>query len=522
MNHSFSPGGWRRSPSFWLVLATVLPTLLICLPLFYVALRARQAGIAGIATELLRKRTLQLLLNTVTLAVSVTVCSCVIGTTTAWLIERCDLPGRRLWRVTASLPLAIPAFVASYAWSSLGAIFQGMGGAVLILTLSSFPLVFLPAGAALRSMDPGLEDVSRSLGRGAWGTFLGAVLPQARPALGASALLVLTHMLAEFGALSLLHVQTFTTAIFASYELEFDSASAALQSAVLMALCLPTAWGEMRLRRGMRVARVGRGNARRLPLVPLGPVRWPLAAGFLLLASLSLGVPAATLGYWLAVGQSRGEGLTELGPAISGSLSLSLPGALIVVALALPLVFAVVRHDGRLVRFADRLPYVVHGLPGLVIALALVFLVIHYARPFYQTGAVVFLAYATLFLPLAQSALRASVELVPVRLEEISRGLGRSPLGAFLSVTVPNILPGIGAALALMVLEMMRELTATLMLAPTGVVTLATELWSHANDGAYAAAAPFAALLVLASALPVYALTRRSVPRSDLARYDLQ
>jgi iron(III) transport system permease protein len=121
-----------------------------------------------------------------------------------------------------------------------------------------------------------------------------------------------------------------------------------------------------------------------------------------------------------------------------------------------------------------------------------------------------------LFLPLAQSALRASAELVPPRLEEVARGLGRTPFGAFASIALPNILPGIGAALALMVLELMRELTATLILAPTGVVTLATEIWSHANDGQYAAAAPFAALLVLVSAAPVYLFTRRSMELYDL------
>jgi iron(III) transport system permease protein len=181
------------------------------------------------------------------------------------------------------------------------------------------------------------------------------------------------------------------------------------------------------------------------------------------------------------------------------------------------LVIGSVRYGGWFARLADRLPYVVHGLPGLVVALSLVFLSIHYARPLYQTAALLFVAYATLFLPLAQSALRASIELVPPRLEEMARSLGRTPLRAFLSITLPNILPGVGAALALMVLELMRELTATLMLAPTGVITLATEVWSHTNDGEFAAAAPFAALLVAVSAAPVYLFTRRQA----LDMYDL-
>ncbi len=508
-------GRRRQAPPLWLVLAAALPVAMFCLPLAYVALRAWQAGPAGIVGELLRPLTLSLLLNTLVLGLGVTAGACLIGTAAAWCVERCDLPGRRTWRVAICLPLAVPAFVSSYAWSSVSDAFEGMAGAIFILAIATYSLVALPVAAALRGMDPAFEDVSRSLGRGPWETFFRVVLPQARPALGVGALLVLTHMFAEFGALALLRVQTFTTAIFASYELQFDSASAALQSAVLMALCLPAAWGEMRLRARTHVARTGRGSARDLPLRRLGRLKLPVAAAFAALLVLALGVPFAMLLYWLAVGQSRGAGFADLAPALAGSLGLALPAAVIVVALALPLVLASSRHRGRLAALADRLPYVVHGLPGLVIALALVFLSIRYAQPLYQTAAVLFAAYAMLYLPLAQSALRASVELVPPRLEELARGLGRGPFAAFATVTLPNILPGVGAALALIALEVMRELTATLMLAPIGVTTLATEFWSHANDGEYAAAAPFAALLVAASALPVYVFVRRNADMAD-------
>jgi len=508
--------GIGRAPPLWLVLAALVPLALFGLPLTYIVLRSWEAGPASILSELMRERTLMLLTNTLILAFSVTAGSCLIGTAMAWLIERCDLPWRGWWRNVASLPLAVPAFVASFAWSSISSAFENMAGAIFILTISVYPLVFLPVSAALRSMDPAFEDVSRSLGRGAWGTFLGAVLPQAAPALGAGALLVLTHMLAEFGALSLLRVQTFTTAIFESYELQFDNAAAALQAAVLMLLCLPAAWGEMRLRRGLQVSRTGRGSARILPLLSLGRFRLAAVAAFCLLFVLSLGVPFGTLLYWLFVGQSRGLGSTDLLAAIAGSLGLSLPGAVIIVVLATPPVLASVRHGGWITNLSDRLPYVIHGLPGVVVALALVFLSIRYAPLVYQTSLVLFMAYVMLFMPVAQSALRASVELVPPRLEEVARGFGRRPMAAFFSVTFPNILPGVGAALALMVLELMRELTATLMLAPTGTVTLATEVWSHTNDGQYAAAAPFAALLVLVSAAPVYFFTRRSPEVYDL------
>ncbi|MFC5067854.1 ABC transporter permease [Flaviflagellibacter deserti] len=500
----------------WLLFAAAIPVFLICLPLAYVALRSGQAGPAGIIAELGRQRTLDLLLNTLVIALGVTVASSLIGVVGAWCIERSDLPGRKWWRIVVTLPLAVPAFVASYAWSSIDGAFESMPGAIFILTLSAYPLVLLPVAAALRSADPGFEDVSRSLGRGPWATFFGAVLPQIRPALAAGALLVLTHTLSEFGALALLRVQTFTTSIFASYELQFDNATAALQSAVLMALCLPAAYGEMRLRLKTQVARVGKGSRRHAPLAALGPIRWPVALALGALVVLALGVPTGTLVYWLRVGSSAGHGRGEIWDAIGGSFSLALPGAAIVVLFALPLVLASSRHGGRLAQIADRLPYIVHGLPGLVVALALVFLSIRFAHPLYQTVVLVFVAYTMMFLPLAQSALRGPVELAPARLEEMARGLGRSPFGAFASITLPAIAPGIGAALALLALELMRELTATLMLAPSGTVTLATAVWGHTTDGEYAAAAPFAALLVAASALPVYFFTRRTLELYEL------
>ncbi|MCX5495036.1 iron ABC transporter permease [Kaistia dalseonensis] len=514
------PGGvvparrrWRRvgRPSLLLILAALVPTVLIALPVVYVLIRSWDAGWSGIVAELLRPRTVLLFVNTTTLTVCVTLFSVLIGFAAAWCTERCDLPMPALWRVLCSLPLAMPAFVASFAWKSLGPEFQGLPGAILILTMESFPLVFLPAAAALRSMDPGMEEVSRSLGHGPWQSFVAIVVPRMLPALGGAALLVTAHMLSEFGALSLLRVQTFTTAIFQQYELQFDNASAAVLSAVLMLLCLPVAWAEMRLRKGARFAKVGRNTARRGSPVRLGRAKPLIMLVFVLLAIVSLGVPFGRLLYWLVKGVSAGRGLDAIVPALWGSLSLAIPGTLVTTLVALPLVLLALKSRGPIARLADRLPYIVHGLPGLVVALALVYIAIRVLPAVYQTSTLVFAAYAILFMPLAQSAIRASAELVPREIEEVARTLGRGPAAAFLSVTLPALAPGLGAALALVALELMRELTATLILAPTGVTTLATEVWSHTNDSAYAAAAPFAAMLVLISGVPVYFFTLRTL-----------
>ena len=500
----------RRRRLSWLPLAALVPVLLISLPLVYVAVRTAQAGLADVLAELLRLRTLQLLINTVALGAGVTLLTIGIGLGVAWCVERTDLPLRNFWRVAAALPLVLPAFVASYAWASIGTLFQNLGGAIMVLTLTSYPLVYLPVAAALRSTDPGFEDISRSLGAGPWQTFRRALLPQLMPALGGGALLVLTHMFAEFGALAFLRVQTFTTAIFESYELHFDSATAAALSIVLMLLCLPAAWLEMRLRGQRRIAHVGRGAVRQPHLVRLRG--WRLAgvlAAFALLGALSLGMPLGTLGYWLLTGSSAGGGHEALWPAIRGSITFATSGALLTSVLAIPLVLLAVRQRSKWAQAAERLPYIVHGLPGVVVALALVFLSLRLVPGIYQSLLVLLIAYAILYLPLAQSSLRGSIELLPPQIENVARSLGKRPLEVFFSFVLPNIAPGIAAALALMALQMVRELTATLMLAPTGTMTLATEVWSYTNDGEYAAAAPFAAMLVVLSIAPVWVFARR-------------
>ena len=498
-------------PPGWLILASLVPLLLVLLPVAYVGLRAYQAGPSGIVSDLFRPYTLNLLGNTLTLAVSVTLCAGIIATAAAWCTERCDLPGRRWWRLATALPLAMPAYVSSFAWSSFGPGFQEMRGAILILTLYSVPLVYLPVCAALRSLDPNFEDVARSLGHGRWRCFLRVVLPQIAPALGGSALLVAAHMLAEFGALSFLRVETFTTAIFDQYTGEFNNQAAALLSGVLMLICLPVAFGEARLRSRRRVARISRGSARAIQPIRLGWLK-PLALlGFAALTVLGFLVPLVTLGFWVWQGSSAGQGLLRVIPALVASLRYALPGAVLTTVLAVPLVIATTHFRGRLATLSDRLPYLVHALPGIVVALAAVSVTIRYAPAIYQSTFLVMLVYAVLFLPLAQSAVRASAELVPRELEDVARSLGKSRFRAFVLATLPNLAPGIGAALALISLQLMRELTATLLLAPAGVVTLATEFWNYTSDRAYGAAAPFAAVLVLISGIPVYIFTMRSL-----------
>lgn len=502
--------GSRRRTPFWLLLPVLLLALLASLPLLYVAAKAWDAGWHSAWQLLWRPYVFRLLGNTLWLMFGVTLLSALLGLALAWCVERSDLPARRFWNVVLCLPFAIPAFVSSFTWVSLSPMYEGLGGAILVMTMSKYPLVYLPVAATLRSIDPSLEESARMLGLSRRQVFLRVTLPLLRPTLAATGLLVALHMLVEFGALSILRYQTFTTAIYQEFELEFSNATAAMLSSVLLALCFLLLWLELRMRGRGRLVRTGQGSARRAERVRLGFGKWPLQTLLATLVLVGTGIPLVMLGYWLYEGSSASFPLMEIASTLLSSLSLAFGGALLSCLLALPVSILVVRYPGALARWTQRLPYLLQALPGLVIALSLVYFSLHYLPATYQTTGLLLVAYALLFMPLTQAPIRVALEKASPQLEEAARTLGQTPLMAFLRITLPIISPAIGAGFVLVFLDTMKELTATLVLGPTGLSTLATSVWVHTANLEYAAAAPYAALLILISGLPVYLLTTRA------------
>jgi iron(III) transport system permease protein len=403
----------------------------------------------------------------------------------------------------------VPAFVNSFGWVTwFGARVEGFAGALTIVTLSYFPLVYLPVAAALRGLDQALDESARALGHGPVRTFLRVTLPQLRPALFGGLLLVALHLLAEYGALELLRFPTFTVAIFEQYQSTFNGPAATMLAGVLVAICLGLLLLEVLMRGRARYARIGAGVTRRGTPIRLGRAT-PLAlAALAALLALALGVPLVSLGRWLVLSRTTAFPLAELATVTVRSLGLGLLGALVTTALALPVAWAAVRRRGLAATVIERSTYVGHTLPGIVVALALVTVSIRYARPIYQTTALLLLAYAILFLPLAVVSIRAALAQVPPALDEAARALGSRPLAVFWRVTLPLLARGLGAGGTLVFLAVLTELTATLLLAPTGTVTLASRFWSHTNDIAYGAAAPYAVLMILLSAPTTFLLTR--------------
>ena len=501
------PAAPRRRPRRLVGASAVVAALLI-LPLVFLLLKARQVGWAALSALLFRHLTGTLLWNTVRLSVVVTAASAVIGTATAWCIERTDLPGRRLWAVLVVIPLAIPDFVVSFGWVSVAPSLHGFGGAALVMTLAVYPLVYLPVAASFRGADPGQEEVARGLGLGRVRTFLRVTLAQARPAVLGGCLLVALALLAEYGAFEILRYQTFTTEIFTEFQVGDVPAACAL-SLVLVLLGLVVLTADGFGRGGGRTSRSGPQVARQRQPQRLGRATVPVLGGFVVLAGLALGVPFGTLVYWLVQGgRTTLPAAASLSSAAWHSTGYSAAAAALATIAALPVALLSVRHPGRLTTMLERSTFLVLALPGVVIALALVFFSERYAPYLYQHSALLIVAYAILFFPLALVAVRASVAQAPTGLEEMARGLGSKPWAVMWRVTFRLVAPGLAAAFCLVFLSAVTELTSTLILIPTGAQTLATQFWAYTTNLSYAAAAPYATLMVVIAVIPSFLLGR--------------
>lgn len=503
-----------------LALPALVTVALLLLPLAYLVLRASSSAQAW--RVLWRPTTVDLLVSTIVLVVAVTAASVAIGVTLAWLVTRTDLPGRRVWAVLATLPLVIPSYVAAFcllgAFGPRGLLQQLLGverlpeiygfwGALAALTLSTYPYVLLLVSSALRGLDPALEEAARGLGHTPSRVFRTVTLPALRPAIGAGALLVALYTLSDFGVVSLMRYDTLTRGIYLQYKSLFDRTPAAVLALVLVALTALVLYVEGRSR--LRTSRTSPGVARRQRPHRLGRWRWPALALCGTTVFAFLVVPATVLFYWLARGLDRAE--LPLREALNSVSASGLAAAAAALA-AIPVAILAQRHPARWTRLLERLSFAGNALPGIVIALSLVFFAANYASPIYQTLGLLVFAYVVRFFPQSLAGVESALASVPPRVEEASRSLGRGPARTALTVTVPLVRSGILAGAALVFLSAMKELPATLLLRPIGFETLATEIWKFTSVGAYSRAAVPALALILLSAPFLFLLSSRHQP----------
>jgi iron(III) transport system permease protein len=496
-----------------MVAAASLVAVLSLVPLGFIVWVTIQTGRDEVIALVFRKRVGELLINTVLLEVLTIPVCIVLAVTLAWLTERSNIPGARIWSWLSAAPLAVPAFVHSYAWISLAPGMRGLASGVFVSVLAYYPFLYLPVAAALRRLDPAIEDAAASLGLGPWRVFFRAVLPQLRLAICGGSLLIGLHLLAEYGLFVMIRFDTFATAIVDQFQSAYNSPAANMLGGVLVLSCLFLLGLEALIRGNERYARVGSGAARPVDCRRLGRLMPAAIALPTATAVLTIGVPMVTLGRWLVIGGAGVWRLDAVGPALSQTLALATVGGVVATLAAVPMAWLSVRAPGRLQRVLEACHYYVGSLPGVVVALALVSITVRLILPLYQTFATLIIAYVLLFLPRAMVGLRASIAQAPVELERAAMALGRSPARAVREITMRLAAPGAAASVALVALGITNELTATLMLSPNGTDTLATKFWSLTSEIDYVSAAPYALMMVILSlplTLLLYMQSRRT------------
>lgn len=470
-------------------------------------------------------RLVELLLGTLALTAAVTATSLSIGTLTAWLTTRTDLPGRRGWLIVAALPLVIPSYVAALTIvgaTGIGGLLSnifgvtiptpfGFLGAWLALSVFVSPMAHLIVVPALRRLDPASEEAARGLGAGIRRVFFTVTLPQLRPALVSAGLLVGLYTVSDFGAVSILRFDTFTRAIFTLYAGQIDRRPAAALSLILMGLALVILLAERRTRTRARYYGSRAPRPRKTVRLRRGGKTAGLAF-FSVYATLALALPAAVLTFWLTRGLLAGQALGFAWVEMVRSVGVALAAAGIAAIASLPLAMVTTwRRRGMWSDAAETTVWAVYALPHITVGVAVVSFALRWARPVYQTLGMLLVVYAAMFMAQAVSTAQDSLRRSSPVLEDASRGLGQGPLATLARITVSIATPGLLAGGTLVFLSVMKELPATLLLRPTGFETLAVRIWSATSEGFLTRASVASLALLAVSIVPLLALTYRDL-----------
>jgi iron(III) transport system permease protein len=501
----------------------------------YIAWRNLTLG-ADVVETLLSADTLLPLWRTAVLATAVSVTTAVIGTGLAWLVNRTDLPGGQLWRILAPLPLVFPSFVGAAALITAFArgglaeqlleplgvetlpTFEGFWGSWLVLTLFTYPFVYLPVAARLRALSPSLEESARLLGHSPLNVFGTVVLPQAARAISAGALLVFLYTVSDFGVVQLMGYNTLTRQIVLNQPFNLPDAFALALILGLVAIVVVVIERQV----SSRLAATTSSRQRRPLRVPLGRWRWPALVAVVLFIGNALVAPLLALGWWAwrgianadDAGARLADDLSDLIAPATNTAIVSLIAAAVAVAVVLPVAYLTTRYRSRSGATANA--FVVGGfaLPGISVALAMVFWSLNapVLEAFYQTMPLLIFAYVVHFGAQSMRASQVAVGALPLGLDDAARMLGAGRVRRFLTVEVPIMAPGLLAGAGLVLLSVMKELPATLLLSPPGFETLATRIWGSLEGGFLAQVGLASLVLVLTSGVLTWLLVVR---RSD-------
>jgi iron(III) transport system permease protein len=321
------------------------------------------------------------------------------------------------------------------------------------------------------------------------------------PAIGAGAVLVALYVLSDFGAVALLRYPTFTAAIY--YQMGgFDADAAAVLSTVLILITVIVLVVESRARRKRRFYQSG-GVPGPPPVFELGRLRY-VAFGFAsVVFAAAAGIPIAVLLYWARVGIAQGVLDAEFVEYVVNTLQVAGMAALAAMVLSLPVVYLRSRHPSWASTIIERLAYSGYALPGVIVAIGLIFFTLRAVPLIYNTMFVLAIAYLIRFMPQNMQSTGASLEQISPRIDDAARIAGLGAFAVMSRVVSRLAAPGVLAGGALVFVSSAKELPATLLLRPVGFDTLSVRVWVEAAESQYYLAAPAALVMVFLAVIPL-------------------
>lgn len=451
------------------------------------------------------------------LTLGVLVLDILLVTPAAWLTTHADLRGKRIFSVLCTLPLAIPGYVMALALLGLGGnngIFEalfgksisrlsGYWGALIALSFYTSPYLFLNLRTALQGLDPNLEESARSLGYRQWSVFFRVILPQLRPAYYAAGMLIVLHVVGDFGVVSLMRFETFSQALYVEYNAAFEYNYAAWLGLILIGFTGSLLFLETRLLSAVTLHRAGHGVSRHRSFVSLQKWSGVCYSYLVLLFIATVGIPTITVCLWMF----RGFNVAALGDLLEsliGSCGVAIPSAVFSAVLAVPFAYIGVRYSGRFSNILARIPYLIYAIPPLALGLSVIFYI-----GSTHTALVLICACILHFLAEATGPVRSSIYQTSPHLEEAARTLGCSSFQAFCRTLLPLLSRGMLVSIALVFLATMKELPLTLLLRPAGYETLAANVWDYTSEAMFAEAALNAFVILLFSGIFVRHLIRK-------------
>ncbi len=525
----------RRSPAVAAVLGV---TALVVLVPLVALLSSLLRPSTEIWSHLWETRLPGMLVSTTVLVGVVTAGAAVLGTALAWLVAAHRFPGRGLLVWLLAMPLAVPAYVSGFVWldtfdrpGPIGRWWSGVAGldawyptvrslpwAALVLTLCLYPYVYLLALAAFRDLPAGRWETARILSGSRWRAFRDVALPAARGAVIAGSVLVALEVLTDVGTVRLFNVQTVADGVFRVWFGLADREAATELAGLLLLAAVAVLLAERRAAARQHEVTGGR-EATRLELEPVGGRGVLAVVGAWIVVLVALVFPVGRLVGWTVEAVQRGTTASAAG-GIDHHLrsSLVVTGWTVLACVVIGVAVAVAARWGRgrqhrALAGATTLGY---GLPGPVIALGVLVVLAAIDRTGWLprgtllVGSLVGLVVALVvrYLALAVKPAEQAVGRVGQSTEDAARALGAGPAGVVGRVQLPLALQGLAVAGALVALDVIKELPATLLLRPFGVDTLPVWVWEASSDSRWVEAGPPALVLVALAAVPTALLLR--------------